>query len=241
MEREVVSWWSPIVGREMGVARYGHYGKPVLLFPTGGGDFLDVERFNLVRALTPLIDAGRIKVYAIDSTCRQSWTNPDVAPRDKAAMQVRYDQWLVDELVPAVRADCGGTDQRFVACGASVGGYHAFNVVCKHPELFDTMVGMSGTYQMTRRMAGEWSEDWYYNDPVQFVPNLPADAVARLRTARFVFGLGQDYENPTYTWAAADALGRVGVWNHVEVWGPGSGHDWPTWRTMLPLFLDRLV
>ncbi len=241
MEREVRTWWSPTVGREMGVARYGHYGKPIVYFPTGGGDFLDCERFLMVRALTPLIDAGRIKLYAVDSTCRQSWTNPDVAPREKSRMQVRYDQWLTDELVPFVRADCGGTDQCFGAVGASVGAYHAFNVVCKHPDRFDTMVGMSGTYQMNRRMAGTWDEDWYFNDPIQFLPHLPAPDRDVLRQARFVFGLGEAHENPAYTWTAADALGKAGVWNRVEIWGAGSGHDWPTWRTMLPLFLDKVL
>ena len=229
------------MGREMGVARYGHYGKPIVYFPTGGGDFLDCERFLMVRALTPLIDAGRIKLYAVDSTCRQSWTNPDVAPREKSRMQVRYDQWLTDELVPFVRADCGGTDQRFGAVGASVGAYHAFNVVCKHPDRFDTMVGMSGTYQMNRRMAGTWDEDWYFNDPIQFLPHLPAPDRDVLRQARFVFGLGEAHENPAYTWTAADALGKAGVWNRMEIWGAGSGHDWPTWRTMLPLFLDKVL
>lgn len=241
MEREVKTWWSPAVGRDMGVARYGHFGKPVVFFPTGGGDFLDCERFQMVAALAPLIDAGRIKLYAVDSTCRQSWTNPDVPPRGKSRMQARYDRWILDELVPWIRADSGGTDQGFAACGASIGGYHALNVTCKHPEIFDTMVGMSGTYLMDRRMAGEWDEDWYFNDPVQFVPSLGEDGRAALSRARFVFGLGQDHENPTYTWRVANMLGAKGYWNRVEVWGNGSGHDWPTWRTMLPMFLDRLV
>ena len=242
VERQVWRWWSPVVGREMGVARFGWWGKPVVWFPTGGGDFLDGERFHIVRALEPLIEAGRIKVYLVDSTCRQSWTNPDVPPREKSRMQVRYDQWLMDELVPLIRSDCGGSDQAIAATGASLGGYHALNVTCKHPDTFDLMIGMSGTYALDRRMAGTWDEDWYYNDPLQFVPNLgPGAQLDHLRRARFVFGLGQDYENPTYTWRAANALGAAGIWNHVEVWGQGSGHDWPTWRTMLPMFLDRLV
>ncbi len=242
MEREVHTWWSPSVGREMGVARYGHFGKPVVYFPTGGGDFLDCERFLMVNALAGLIDAGRIKLYAVDSTCRQSWTNPDVPPREKSRMQARYDRWITDELVPFVRADCGGTDQRFAAVGASVGAYHALNVTCKHPDRFDCMVGLSGTYQMDRRMAGTWDEDWYFNDPLQFVPNLPAGSQRdELGRARFVLGLGQAHENPAYTWNTANVLGRAGVWNRVEVWGEGSGHDWPTWRSMLPMFLDRLL
>ncbi|MDP2307551.1 MAG: alpha/beta hydrolase-fold protein [Pseudomonadota bacterium] len=241
MEREVRTWWSPNVGREMGVARYGHFGKPVLFFPTGGGDYLDCERFLMVRALTPLLAAGRIKLYAIDSTCRQSWTNPDVPPLEKSHMQARYDRWLTDELVPWIRSDCGGTDQKFAACGASIGAYHALNLTCKHPEIVDTMVGMSGTYAMDRRMAGQWNEDWYYNDPLQFVPTLDGERREALARARFVLGLGRDHENPAYTWRTANMLGAGGFWNRVETWGAGSGHDWPTWRAMLPTFLDRLV
>ena len=41
MEREIGSWQSPALKREMHVARWGTRGKPVLLFPTAGGDFLE--------------------------------------------------------------------------------------------------------------------------------------------------------------------------------------------------------
>lgn len=242
MQREIKSWWSPSVGRQMNVACYGHFGKPVVLFPTGGGDFLDVERFHLVGALAALVDAGRIKVYAVDSTDRQSWTNADVTPAEKARVQARYDRYLAEELVPFVRWHCGGTDQRLAACGTSIGAYNALNATCKHPEAFDLMVGLSGTYWMDRRMQGQWTDDYYFNQPVQFVPNLPdGPQLAALRRTRFVFGLGQHHENPDYTWRAANTLGAKGIWNRVEVWGGEHGHDWPTWRAMLPMFLDRMV
>jgi esterase/lipase superfamily enzyme len=39
----------------------------------------------------------------------------------------------------------------------------------------------------------------------------------------------------------ADALGAKGIPNRVEPWGPEWDHDWPTWRHMLPLYLDRLT
>jgi esterase/lipase superfamily enzyme len=225
----------------MGVARYGDYGKPVVFFPTGGGDFLDCERFLMVEALAPLILGGRIKLYAVDSVCRQSWTASDVPPPEKSRMQARYDQYLTDELIPFIRADCGGTDQGFAACGASIGAYNALNTTCKHPDAFDLMIGMSGTYVMDRRMHGYWDEDYYFNAPVQFVPHLHGEQLAALRRTRFVLGLGEAHENPDYTWRVASVLGAKGIWNRVETWGPGSGHDWPTWRAMLPLFLDRLA
>jgi esterase/lipase superfamily enzyme len=42
------------------MARWGHFGVPVVIFPTGGGDFEEIERFQLIAALGELIDGGRI-------------------------------------------------------------------------------------------------------------------------------------------------------------------------------------
>jgi esterase/lipase superfamily enzyme len=241
--RQIWRWHSPHVGQTMGVARWGHHGKPVLFFPTGGGDFLDTERFLMVRALQPLLDAGRIKLYAVDSVDRWGWANRDNAPREKSALQVRYDEYLVQELFPFVREDCGGTPQKFAVAGASLGAYHAVNSGSKHPEQIDLAIGMSGTYQMNRRMNQQWNEDWYFNAPDQFLPNLGETEaqLAMLRQSLFVLALGVHYENPAYTDVMADTFSRRGIPHRVVRWGGHSGHDWPTWRTMLPLFLDKLV
>jgi esterase/lipase superfamily enzyme len=42
------------------MARWGTFGTPVLLFPTAGGDFEEIERFLMIKVLSPLIDAGKI-------------------------------------------------------------------------------------------------------------------------------------------------------------------------------------
>ena len=67
MEKRNWSWSSQRLPEPARVVRWGHYGVPVLLFPTAGGDYEEVERFHLIGALGPLLDAGRIKVYSIDS------------------------------------------------------------------------------------------------------------------------------------------------------------------------------
>lgn len=241
--REVKRWHSPALGREMGVGRWGTFGKPVLFFPTGGGDFLDCERFLMTNALTPLIEAGRIKLYAVDSTSRWGWANRDASPSERVALQAAYDRYLTEELFPWIRADSGGTDQKFAVTGASLGAYNAWVSAAKHPEQIDLCVGMSGSYVHTHRMHGFWNEDWYFNDPTQFVPNLPEDEPLRLlrRDSRFVFALGEDHENPAYTEAAYKTMADKGIPAHLVRWHRPAGHDWPTWRTMLPAFLDALV
>ena len=41
------------------------------------------------------------------------------------------------------------------------------------------------------------------------------------------------------SWAMGNALGRAGVPNRVDSWGPEWPHDWVTWRKMLPQILDE--
>ena len=66
------SWYSPRVRQQLNVVRWGAVGAPVLLFPTAGGDLEEVERFGLIGALEPLLAAGRIKVYSVDSLAGRS-------------------------------------------------------------------------------------------------------------------------------------------------------------------------
>ena len=60
-----LGWYSTRVEREVTLVALGHWGQPVLLFPTAGGDAEEIERMQLIGALAPLIEAGRIKVYSL--------------------------------------------------------------------------------------------------------------------------------------------------------------------------------
>ena len=37
-------WYSTRLKQEVGIARWGHFGTPVLIFPTAGGDCEEIER-----------------------------------------------------------------------------------------------------------------------------------------------------------------------------------------------------
>ena len=40
MERQIISWNSPSLNKDMPMAIYGHYGMALLLIPTAGADYL---------------------------------------------------------------------------------------------------------------------------------------------------------------------------------------------------------
>ena len=51
--------------------RWGTFGRPVLVFPSAGGDAEEIERFGLVDACGPLLAEGRVKLYSVDSVAGQ--------------------------------------------------------------------------------------------------------------------------------------------------------------------------
>jgi esterase/lipase superfamily enzyme len=232
-------------GQEVLVARWGHYGTPVLLFPTAGGDAEECERMKMVLALRPLLDAGRVKLYSCDSVGGRALTRR----RDEPAgyyprVQTRFDGFVHEELVPWIRDDCRSPHLGVVVAGASIGAFNAVAAVCRHPDTFTKAIGMSGTYDLSKWLAPEdMGPDFYFSSPVHFLRNLPeGEALSLLRTRFVLLTTGQgDYEDPEESWRVAAVLGAKGVPNRVDAWGKEWRHDWATWREMLPRYLAELA
>ena len=60
-------WLSDRMQQPISLARWGHFGTPVLVFPTAGGDAEEIERNHLVGACAHLVESGRVKLYSCDS------------------------------------------------------------------------------------------------------------------------------------------------------------------------------
>jgi len=244
MEKLRSTWYSPRLRRDVTVARFGHYGAPLLLFPTAGGDAEECERMLMIRALRPLIDAGRLKVYSPDSIAGMAWIDRDLHARHKAWVQNQYDGYVYEELLPAIRRDCHSDDIEVLTAGASIGAFNALASVCRHPDAFKAAICMSGTYDLTGWMDGHHPLDIHYASPLHFVPHLDehSDHLRRLRQRLVILACGEGrWENPPGAWRVAAALGGRGVPNRVDLWGPHHDHDWPTWREMLPKYLAEMT
>ena len=98
MQKDVSRWYASRLEQDVQLVRWGHYGTPVLLFPTAGGDAEEVERFHLIGALAPLIDAGRIKVYSTDSVAGRAWISGDHSAEYCSLLQNRFDEFIYEEV-----------------------------------------------------------------------------------------------------------------------------------------------
>jgi esterase/lipase superfamily enzyme len=237
------SWWSSRLGQRMNVARWGHAGQPVLLFPTAGGDFEECERFLMMKVLDPLLSAGRVRIYSCDSVAGRVWIDGESSGARRASVQTAFDGFVAHELVPAIRTDCHDPKVEPFTAGASIGAYNALAALCRHPDLFAKAICMSGTYDLTRWMNGEHTLDFHYSSPQHFLPMLgdgPQLAALRKRFVLLATGSG-DYEAPWESWKTASILGAKGIPNRVDDWGKDWRHDWVTWRAMLPKYLDELT
>jgi esterase/lipase superfamily enzyme len=129
---------------DMPLVAYGHAGYPLLMFPTAAADYLEYERFHLVDAIKDLIEGGLIRAYSINSVNRYSLLNKESHPAWKVEMLERYDKYILEEVLPLIRNECG-EDARPLTTGASLGAFLAANTYFKHSDQFRGTIAMSGS------------------------------------------------------------------------------------------------
>ncbi len=235
-------WTSPALGQEMTLEIHGDRGPPVLVFPSQDGRFTDFAGFGMVEACRPLLDAGRLRLVALDGIDWQSWTNAAVPPAERARRHLDYDRYVMDEVVPFVRQATGAATAWVTGC--SMGAFHAANFFFRRPDVFDGVVGLSGLYS-ARGFVGDYCDDAvYFNSPLHYLPHLSDPRyLDRYRHSRITFGVGQgawEEDCVADTRALQAVLEAKGVPAWFDYWGRDVAHDWPWWRKMLPYFLEKM-
>ena len=240
------SLWSPAIGAEGRVIAYGHYGRPLLAFPSQEGPAWQYEERGMVDAVGDLIEAGRVKVYAVDSFDSGSWYRQDVPLEERAQLHGLYEDWIVNQVVPFIRDDSGGSAEIMVT-GVSFGAYHAANFALRHADLFPLAICQSGVYDVSVVGGGERGDAVYFNNPADYVSNLGGDHLDWLRgrvNLLLVAGQGQ-WEDTTgaldSTRRFSQLLGEKGIRHELDVWGHDVPHDWPAWRAQIAHHLPRFV
>jgi esterase/lipase superfamily enzyme len=228
------------------VIAYGHYGRPVLVFPAEQGRAWDFENNGMIDAVADLIDAGRVKFYCVDSADDYSWSDRSAPIDERARRHEEYEAWILGSVAAWIAGDCG--DQVEIATmGCSLGAYHAVNIALKHAHVFPLALGFSGNYDPTTWHAwGEPGDATYFNNPMAYVANLDGGHLDWLRerlSLLLIVGQGAWEVSPTgalpSTRALADLLASKGIRHELDVWGFDTPHDWPSWRAQLRHHLPR--
>lgn len=225
---------SPELGRPIHVWRYGHYGPPVLVFPSASGMAHEWQKEGMIDALAPLLEAGRLKLYCVESNVSEAWTKKEVPIDLRMQRHESYERWVLERMVPAIREDCRWSDAPITTAGCSLGATYAVNFALKHPHVFRRAIGMSGRY-LTTEVAGKHAHPGlYFNNPLAYMSNISGGALEHVRKntkLTIVCGRGKWEEGCIEeTIALGELLDRIGVPCETDIWGYESFHDWPWWR-----------
>jgi len=225
--REYFKDWSQALGRDMEVLRFGSAGLPLLVFPTSMGRFYQWEDFGLVGALSDKIEAGFIQLWCVDSVDGESWYANGKSSEDRVARHLRYERYLLDELMPRI-------PWRPVTTGTSFGAFHAVLLALRHPARVNGFIGLSGAYDTNRWLDGQGGRDAYLTNPLAFLPGLMDEAYLRpLRSMeKKVIATGQDDANVADSLRCGELLKAKGVDVWLDVW-LGWAHDWSYWQEMM--------
>ncbi len=230
-----------VLDEDMEIAVYGHYGPAFLFFPLDGENYQSFEEHGSIAALSPFLDAGRIKVFTINSIDRESWLAEHSDPRQQATRHQQYNRYVTEEVMPFIARNMRSTHPTIYTCGISLGALHAVNSFLRRPDLFDGTIGLSGRYDLKAWTNGYFDNDVYFNSPIDYLGNLTGPALTSLRQKQKAFllsGRGPG-EDPDASWAMGSLMGLKGIPNWVDIWGEEFGHDWHTWNAMLPSVIER--
>lgn len=229
-----------------GVLVYGHWGRPVLVFPAQQGTRWEWEQHGMVDAVAWLLEAGRMKLYCVDSWDSGSWFDEWLPLEERARRHGAYEDWLLGHVVPTIHRDCGGY-QEIVTTGVSFGAYHAANLSLRRADLFPLALCLSGIYDVSAVGWGGQGDAAYFNNPAAYVRGLGGDHLDWLRghvSLLLVVGQGA-WEGSTgaleQTRRFAGLLAEKGIRHELDVWGWDVPHDWPAWRSQVAHHLPRFL
>jgi len=242
MRREYHRWYSDRVGRDMGVVVHGHWGPPMIMFPTSGGDEEEYERQSLIDAIADHIEAGRVKAFGVNVNHGDAFANRGAHPLHRSWMQRQYDEYIRHEVIPFVHDHCRSHDTPVWTMGASLGAYHAANTLFKYPDIVKRCFALSGVYDMKRFMDGAYDDNFYFNNPVDYMANA-SDLwqLGHLASCDIHLATGTGpFEHRDEAYRMSEILASRRIHHHLDDWGPLGGHDWPYWKHQMREYLGRM-
>jgi esterase/lipase superfamily enzyme len=233
------------LGREMEFKVFGDGGRLCLAFPPQDGRFYDFENFGMVDTLRPWLDSGRLLLVCVDSIDTETWSNEGGDPRRRIELHEKWFRYVTEELLPRTR-ELGPTTGKAVVTGCSMGGIHAANFFFRRPDLFDTVISLSGLYNADYFFHDYMDDLVYNNSPLHFLRNMPEDHpyMALYRSSQIILCVGQgawedDLLDGTRRMDALLQEKHIPAW--VDYWGFDVCHDWCWWQKQLPYFFGKIM
>ena len=236
--------YSNYLGREFEFKRYGNSGKPCLVFPPQDGRYHDYEDFKMVETLSDYIEKGELQLFCVVSIDSETWSDRNGNPRERIEKQEKWFKYMSEEFIPRIYEWTGRRD--LIVTGCSMGGSHAGILFFRRPDLFETLMSLSGAYNPSM-FFGDYMDNLIYdNSPVHFLRNMPSDHyyldLYRQKNIIICIGQGAWEEDLIPGNKEMEVILKeknVPAW--VDFWGYDVAHDWNWWQIQIKYFMEKVL
>lgn len=233
MSKQHTDYYSHILGLSLPVEVTGHYGYPVIMFPTSQGNYTQNSDFLLTDSVKWLTDSGKIKIYNVQTIDNLSLYNKNIPPQERIRDYELFIQFLVKEYIPYIQKL--HQTHRVAVAGASFGAYHAANFAFRFPDLVSHMISLSGAFSIRSFMDGYSDDLVYLNCPREQMHNAEPWKFGHMHIV-----LSTSDEDiclhPTREMAGILTEKGINHWYDEQKW---IKHDWHLWKMMFPVFMGR--
>lgn len=249
MEIRYMKHYSSHLNRDMEFKVYGHAGKPVMFIPCQGGRFFDFENFKMIDTWAKWIEQGAVTVYSVDCIDGEAYADLGGDYRHRIEMHERWYHYITEEMVPAIRHLSGernGFDQPIMTFGASMGAMHAANLFFRRPDLFGSVLALSGLYD-PKMFFDDYCDDLVYkNSPSYYLNEMPWDHpyIQMYNDRKAIICVGQgawEAELVKSTDWLRSVCERKGIHLRFEYWGTDVAHDWDWWFKQCDVYVPQLI
>ena len=226
-----IQYYSNTLNRNINLEVTGHWGHPILMFPSSGGQFTQNTDFGLVGAIHNFIEEGKVKLYNVETVDLMSFYDDHMDSGTKMHNYELYMQFLKNELIPYIQRECN--THRIATAGVSFGGYHAANTAFRFPDLISHFIGMSAAFNIRTMTPLSDDSRIYFNCPDEFMRN---EEGWKFDHMQIVLGTSDWDICLEKNKNMSGILNEKGIdhWYDEKKW---ISHDWPLWKMMFPEYI----
>ena len=235
--------YSKFLNKNMEFKVYGDKGKPCLVFPSQNDRFYIYEDKGLINSLAEFIDNGMVQLICVDNYDYESWSATWKNGKDRILSQEAYYNYIMEEIVPFIKTL---SNEKIMTFGVSLGAYQAVNFFLRRPDVFDSVLSLSGIYHSGFFFGDYHDELTFLNSPIDSLRLMDINHpyVSQYNKSRIIICVGKgawefDCQNDTYQ--LEQQFRRLGVEASVYYWSEEYIHDWPSWNVQAPFYFKEIL
>lgn len=231
-------WYSQFFDRDFEMLVFGETGIPIIVFPPTLGRYYTSKDLGFIHSLQEQINSNKIKVYCPDSIVNQTWLNFNISPEERIQNHLAYEQTIIKDVIEFAKYDT--ENEKVVLCGYEFGAYYSLNISFKYPDLVNRAYAFCGIYDMKQFILGHYDDEAYYNNPLDYVPNLNDPRyLDQIKDMAFTIVTGNFDNHLDESKRISQILNQKKI-GHTFAYIEGLGKNWDKAREVFQFYVSNL-